>query len=85
MDVYVEWLNFLASKVNSVVVTVFELIAVPRLILPLTLATHLGQTGRTGKAVAVDCMAVDGCVVCLRIVSNYSANSVFAASMIDQH
>lgn len=55
MDVYVEWLNGLASKVNSVVVTVFELIAVPRLILPLTLATHLGQTGRTGKAVAVDC------------------------------
>ena len=35
-------LNGLASKVNSVVVTVFELIAVPRLILPLTLATHLG-------------------------------------------
>lgn len=55
----VEWLG-LASKVNSVVVTVFELIAVPRLILPLTLATHLGQTGRTGK-MAVDWMAVALC------------------------
>jgi hypothetical protein len=32
-------------RVNSVVVTVFELIAVPRLILPLTLATTLGATG----------------------------------------
>eukprot|EP00435_Cladocopium_sp_Y103_P024385 s64_g6.t1 len=34
-------------RVNSVVVTVFELIAVPRLILPLTLATILGA--RQGK------------------------------------